>query len=239
MGEGTMPIGDVADPSVAAALEALDKARVRFMAVVGHELRTPVTTLRGLAEALPTATAAEVHDELAPALLRNARRVERLLDDLLVAADIATVLPVGDPEPVDLVATAQAVWDALADGDDLDLDGDHEAVAALRPGAADEILQRVLDNAHRYGEGVALRSSTTDGRVRLVVSSGGGELSKDDLALAFEVFYRGEAAVTTAPGFGLGLPVARALARHHGGDVTLSPREGGGLDVAIEVPAAR
>ncbi len=104
-----------AHDDVEAALGALDRARRRFVNVVGHELRTPVTTLRGLSEQLLTADDDEVR-ELAPAIARNARRVELLLDDLLLATDITTALPVGDPEAVDLVATAQATWDALERG---------------------------------------------------------------------------------------------------------------------------
>lgn len=227
------------DQTVEEALAALDIARRRFIAVVGHELRTPVTTLRGLTEQLESASPDTVQDELAPALVRNARRVEALLDDLLIAADISTVLPVGDPEPVDLVATAQAIWDAFDDHDDLVLTGDHEALAAMRPGAADTILERVLDNAHRYGAApVELHAETTGDRVRLVISSRGPEMADEDLRLAFELFYRGEAAVTSAPGFGLGLTVARGLARQDGGEVTIAPRDGGGLVVTIEVPAA-
>ena len=144
-------MGDVQpDQDVAAALEALDLARRRFVNVVGHELRTPVTTLRGLSEELVNANEAELQ-ELAPAILRSARRVEALLDDLLLATDIITALPVGDPEPVDLVACAQATWDAFDVDDDLMLTGATEAVASLRLGAADTLLERVLDNARRYG----------------------------------------------------------------------------------------
>ena len=236
-------VGELAQhDDVAKALESLDWARRRFVAVVGHELRTPVTTLRGLAEELVHADAA-TSAEVAPAILRNARRVEALLDDMLLATEITTVLPVGDPEPIDLVATAQAIWDSLGDDDeelagDLELTGAPEAVAALRPGAADTMLERVLDNARRYGQPPhTLHAATSDGRVRITVSSAGAELAPDDVHLAFELFYRGEGAVTTAPGFGLGLPVARALARQHDGDLTLEPHSGGGLDVTIDLPA--
>lgn len=234
-------VGAVQQDEVVEALASLDWARKRFVAVVGHELRTPVTTLRGLAEELGEAddqSRAEVID----GIVRNARRVEALLDELLLATEITTVLPVGDPEPIDLVATAQAVWDANeelgATAGELELVGDHEAVVALRPGAADTILERVLDNAQRYGRPPhRLRASTVDGRVRVTLSSSGAEVAADDLHLAFELFYRGEGAVTTAPGFGLGLPVARALARQHDGDLELEPRAGGGLDVTIDLPA--
>lgn len=231
MGESGAP------EDVAAALEALDLARRRFVNVVGHELRTPVTTLRGLCEELDRASEAELR-ELAPAVLRNARRVESLLDDLLLATDITTALPVGEPEPIDLVTCAQATWDALGYADDLVLDGAQEAIVAMRPGAADTLLEQVLDNAHRYGQPpYRLDARVEDGRVRLTVSSEGAELRADDVHLAFELFYRGEGAVTSAPGFGLGLPVARALARQHDGDLTIEPRPGGGLDVIIELPA--
>ena len=68
---------------IEAALDALDLARRRFVNVVGHELRTPVTTLRGLSEELIQATEDELSD-LAPAILRSARRVESLLDALIL-----------------------------------------------------------------------------------------------------------------------------------------------------------
>jgi two-component system, OmpR family, phosphate regulon sensor histidine kinase PhoR len=222
---------------IEAALDALDLARRRFVNVVGHELRTPVTTLRGLSEELIQATEEELRD-LAPAILRSARRVETLLDDLLLATDITTALPVGDPEPVDLVTTAQATWDAIETDAELTLTGDHEAIVKMRPRAADTMLERVLDNAMRYGSPPFGFHAEADGDpVRITVSSEGAELSADDVHLAFELFYRGEGAVTSAPGFGLGLPVARALARQHDGDLHLDPRSGGGLDVTIYLPA--
>ncbi|HEX4867929.1 MAG TPA: HAMP domain-containing sensor histidine kinase [Acidimicrobiales bacterium] len=223
---------------VTAALAALNVARGRFIAVVGHELRTPVTTLRGLAEQLEGADAETVRD-LTPALVRNARRVESLLDDLLLATDITTVLPVGEPERIDLVSTAQAIWDAFEEDAELVLSGTPEADVDMRPGAADTMLERVLDNARRYGRApFRLHADQAGDRVRLVIASEGPELVPDDVHLAFELFYRGEAAVTSAPGFGLGLPVARALARQDGGELTIEPREGGGLDVCIDLPAA-
>jgi two-component system phosphate regulon sensor histidine kinase PhoR len=236
-----MPGDDISEDArpdpVAEALDALDLARRRFVNVVGHELRTPVTTLRGLAEELPHADADQLRD-LTPAIIRSARRVEALLDDLLLASDITTALPVGDPEPIDLVATAQAIWDAMGSDHELVHHGATEATVSLRAGAADTLLERVLDNANRYGEPPFEIDVRVDGgTVRLRVSSGGRQLRTDDVQLAFELFYRGEGAVTSAPGFGIGLPVARALARQHGGDLTLDPHADGGLDVLIELPA--
>lgn len=232
--------GDEATGAAASAPASLDAARARFIAVAGHELRTPVTTIRGLAEEL--AAAVDPPDpallrELAGALLRNARRTEALLDDLLLATDITTALPVGDPEPVEVVATACAIWDAFETGAELDVTGEPSAEVASRPGAVDTLLERVLDNARRYGAPpFALQVERAGERVHLTVTSGGAELEPADVDLAFELFYRGEAAVTSAPGFGIGLPVARALARQDGGDLTIAPRPGGGLQVHVELP---
>jgi signal transduction histidine kinase len=195
--------------------------------------------LRGLVEELPDADLDTVR-ELTPALVRSARRVESLLDDLLLATDITTVLPVGEPEVIDLIATAQATWDALEVDADLELTGTTDVEAWMRAGAGDTLLERVLDNARRYGRPpYRLHAETKDDRVRLTVSSEGAAMQPDDVHLAFELFYRGEAAVTSAPGFGLGLPVARALARQHDGELTIEPRPGGGLDVCIDLPAVR
>lgn len=228
---------------VAEALVALNNARGRFIAVAGHELRTPVTTLRGLAEELAGAVDppdAAALAQLAPAILRGARRIEVLLDDLLLATDITTALPVGDPEPIELVSTAAAIWDAMDGPEALELSGTPEVDAMMRPGAADTLLERVLDNARRYGSApFVLDARTKGGRVHLRISNAGAELVPDDVGLAFELFYRGEAAVTSAPGFGIGLPVARALARQDGGDLWIEPRPGGGLDVHLELPGAR
>jgi signal transduction histidine kinase len=236
MTQGAGGAGSADDP--ARALELLDIARRRFINVAGHELRTPITTIRGLAEALRTADLEEVRAEVVPALVRNAERLERLLDDLLIAADITTALPVGEPEPIDVVATAQAIWDAGGD-ETLEVDGVTSATANLRPGAADRLLEHVLDNARDYGQPpYRLHAEGRGDQVVLQISSSGAELSPDDLSLAFELFYRGEGAVTAAPGFGLGLPVARALARQHGGDVSIAAASGGGVVVTVELPAA-
>src|SRR3546814_17512837 len=116
-----------------------------------------MTTLRGLAEELVSTDDAG-WAELAPAVLRSARRIEGLLDDLLLATEITTVLPVGEPEEVDLVATAQAVWDGQAEGSpagaagDLELLGASEAVGELPAGEAATVPERMHDTHRRKGK---------------------------------------------------------------------------------------
>src|SRR4051812_42371960 len=83
--------------------------RRRVLNVVGHELRTPVSTLAGLAAELESCEDDAVRMELTAAVARNARRLDRLVRDLLLAASIETVVPTDAPEPIDLLAMARTV----------------------------------------------------------------------------------------------------------------------------------
>src|SRR4051812_23087471 len=78
--------------------------------VIGHGLRTPATTVRGPAELLAAGVLPEERPDLVEALVRNARRLEFLVDDLLAATSVTTALPAGHPEPVKLNDQVEASW---------------------------------------------------------------------------------------------------------------------------------
>ena len=144
---------------VEAALEALDLARRRFVNVVGHELRTPVTTLRGLSEELvaapPTTSCASWRRRscAAPAGWRRCSTIS------CSPPTSPTALPVGDPEPVDLVACAQA---DLGRRREPGRARPHRRPRGGRVDAAAErptrMLERVLDNAHPLRRAAVRRS---------------------------------------------------------------------------------
>ena len=216
--------GDAAD---------VDLLRRRVLNVVGHELRTPVTTLTGLAVELEACHDESRRVELTSAVARNARRLDGLVDDLLLAAGITTVAPVDDRQPVDLVALARGLWT----GPVVDFEGAARAVG--REPAVRRALREVLDNAALYGDApYSVRAWEADGRAVIEIANAGSVLTEADLALAHELFFRGERAVTTSAGLGVGLALARTLLRTDGGEVTLRPREGGGVDARVELPAA-
>jgi two-component system phosphate regulon sensor histidine kinase PhoR len=199
-----------------AASEDLDLLRRRVVNVVGHELRTPVTTVRGLAESLADTDDDDPRQALTDALVRSAVRLERLVDDLLLASGVFTASPVGDVTAIDLAdAVRLAGWPAPIDGN---------ATARARVDAVVRLLEPIIDNARRHGEPVEVRIAAHGDRVAV------------DVELLCEPFFRGEAAVMTAPGLGLGLAVARTIARAEGGDVHAHARVGGGLVVRLELP---
>lgn len=220
-------------------LADLETLRRRVLNVIPHALRTPVTTCRGLAEALSTASEAEIRDEIAPALQRNAALAERLLDDMLLAAGVTTTLPTGSAEPTEVVGMATSVWEEVAGSRPLEVEGD-EVRVHVNAGTLERILHHVLDNAAKYGDDpTVLRVRPANGSVVIEVESRGAELAEVvDIGLVTEPFYRGERAVTRAAGLGVGLPVARALAVHAGGSLHVAKGRRGGLVVTVELQRA-
>ena len=207
--------------------------RQRALNVIGHELRTPVATIRGIAELLGATPDAD-QPELVDALLRNTRRLEALVDQLLTATGITTALPAGPGESVDLVAQVRALWPEEVDG--LEIKG--AGVVLARRVSVERVFGAVLENARAYGDlPVSVTLKGVPGRVRASVDSPGPALSPEDVQFALQPFWRGERAVTTRPGLGLGLAVASALARHEGGRLRVRARAKGGLITVVEMPA--
>jgi signal transduction histidine kinase len=228
-------VGQDALDDVARQRADVDLLRRRIVNVVGHELKLPVSTIRGLAESLQHATPEQIADEIGPALARSSARLERLVDDLLLASDVFTVLPVEPPRPcpvgpaVERAAT-QAGVAALA------VEGDVDAVVASRADALDRVLAVLVDNAVKYGRPpITVRVQAAGAAVVIDVVSGGAP-KPEDLALALEPFYRGEAAVTAAPGLGIGLSVAAALAAQDGGRLAVRA-EDDTVIATVELPA--
>lgn len=228
-----------AAPEARLTAEQVDIVRRRVLNVVGHELRTPVTTVRGLVEALARADSDGVRDAILVSLTDAARRLERLLDDLLVASGVTTALPVGTPQPFDVVDAVQAAWATLGRDDVPEVRSAAGARVSAPPGSLVRVLTHLLANAAAYGQPPVLVGvePVPEGRVRILVESGGDAVPDTDLALAFEPFFRGERAVTRVPGLGLGLPVARALAEQAGGSVALEARPEGGVRAVLDLPA--
>lgn len=213
------------------------KIRERILNVVGHELLTPVTTVRGLAEANAKAGAAE-RERLAPLLQRNAQRLEGLVNDLLLASGVATVLPVGEPDRVLVADVVTAVWGSGETEFELVLDVPEDTAVRIQAGACQRVLDHVLRNARDYGRTpVTVTARHHDPDVEIVVDSPGKPLHPEEVRLATEPFYRGEHAVMSTAGLGLGLPVARALVEHAGGQLSVAVRPSGGLVTRIVLPA--
>lgn len=212
------------------------------MNVVGHALRTPMATVRGQVEVLARTTDPAERDRLIEQLLHSSRKLERLLDDVLVSAEVDTRLPVGAPMAVALAEAVESVWQGLeTDGRQLAVGGDRSLAVRVGADALPWMLRHLLENAIRYGQGtVHADAEPTDDRVRLSVWTDKSDpIPDEDLQHAFELFYRGEAAViASATRMGVGLPVTRRLAELSGGSVRLERDGQGRIRAELELPRA-
>ena len=100
-------------------------------------------------------------------------------------------------------------------------------------------MSNLLDNALKYGRAevpIEVAARALDGRALLVVSDGGPGVRADLRERIFEPFYRDPLARAAQPGHGLGLPLARAVARAHGGDLQVGPSPAGGAQFELSLP---
>ena len=214
-------------------LERLVASQREFVADASHQLRTPLSGLRlRLEEARASTADPGAHEEI-DAGLEELDRLSAMVSELLVLSQAGEID--APPEPVDLedaARRAEARWDG-ADGGRVRSDG--TAAAGFCPSAdLDRALDVLIENAIHYGNGeveVRARPGAID-----VLDRGPG-LSDEDLGAVFERFHRGAAGRAGPSGTGLGLPIARELARRWGGEVTLANRDGGGARATVTVPA--
>jgi len=217
---------------MAERLERLLAGQREFVADASHQLRTPLSGLRlRLEEARAATDHPDARDEI-DAGLRELDRLSAMVSELLVLSQAGEVD--APPERVDLedaARRAEARWDGTA-GSRVRSNG--TPAEGFCPRAdLDRALDALIENAIHYGNGeVEVRSRP--GAVE-VLDRGPG-LSDEDLAAVFERFHRGAAGRAGPNGTGLGLPIARELARRWGGDVTLVNREGGGAKATVTVP---
>ncbi len=229
------------------AVRRLETVRRDFVANVSHELKTPLTVIRGYAETLagedPTP---EVRRSFLATILASAARMQRLVDDLLDLSRIESGAWSPRPEAVDVAALAQQVWAEVArttDGERafaLELAGDATTVE-VDAQALRQVLRNVLENAARYtpaGGSVTVRSRRTADAVVLEVSDTGPGIPGEHLPRIFERFYRVDAARSRElGGTGLGLAIVKHLVEAHGGTVAAESRLGAGTTIRITLPA--
>lgn len=218
----------------------LDLLRRRLVNVIGHALRTPAATVRGQAEIIAATDDPDVRAAAVEPLRRAARRLEEMIDEVLVVEGVETRLPTGRQDSVELAALLRDVADDL-DGDaQLELSGDLDVRVEAPRDALSWALRGVLDNHVRYGQGpVVVALAADDERVTCTVRTprGGVGATDDDLRLAFEPFFRGERAVVASTArLGVGLTITRRLLDAVGGRATLDRDPDGGVRTVLELP---
>jgi len=202
------------------------------LAVLVHEVRSPVAALSAIAEALDGDTDVDTRREFVRLVTLACRGIERVVADVAVASiRFERFDPVGVVE--DVVAAARFRGAAV----DLSLPADMPIVRG-DPSRIRQALDNLITNALVHGtsgEPVSV-SVTADTVVRIAVSDTGGGIDPDDLERIFEPRVRLEPATST--GTGLGLALARAIAEGHGGSLTATSTVGAGTTFTLSLPVA-
>ena len=220
-------------------LERSRESQRQFLESASHELKTPLTSIVGYADALQDGAVAPAQG--AEVIGEEARRLQRLVQDLLELARVGRADFAVERDPVDLAAVVAAAVDrhrSRADELGVTLSAD-AADHADGIGDADRLLQatsNLIENA--------LRITPTGGRVtaranagRITVSDTGPGLRDEELPRAFERFYLYERYRTRrAGGSGLGLAIVSELLAAMGGSASAAHRDGGGTEFALTVP---
>ncbi len=218
-------------------LDRLEEAQLRqqrLVADASHELQTPVAAIRSQVEVALAHPDGTDWAALARGVLEDADRTERLVRDLLFLArhdELGTSVVPAVPVDLDDLVLEEAA--RVRSRTTVEVDTTGVSAAPVR-GRADDLRRLVgnlLDNAVRHASTrVAVTVASEAGRVRLEVADDGPGVAPGDRERVFERFHRSDAARAREPdgragGTGLGLPISRAVAKQHGGDLVLA--EGG------------
>ncbi len=231
----------VAAAERADALRAADRLKDALLASVSHDLRTPLTTIKALAHDL------RASDDRALVIEEEADRLNRLVADLLDLSRLqggALPLQVALNAADDLVGAVVQRVSGVLGGRKLDVQftdtstllvGRFDFVHALRN------LVNLVENAHKYSPAtmpITLRIARDGDWLRFTVADRGPGVVAQERERIFEPFYRPSDAIADSGSAGLGLSIARRLAELQGGTMTHAPRDGGGSEFILSLPAA-
>ena len=218
-----------------------------FVALVAHEVRTPLAIVKAGVDMLTAIDAGRsakpgTRENLMAMVQRNVDLAILLMDRMTLARELESGTVVLTKEPIDLVnlvkeSVGDLRWVVLRDHAVDIVAGDELAVNA-DPTAVREIVFNLLSNAAKYSVAKAPISVTVDSHnssARVVIRNHGGGVTPGDDEHIFEKFFQAD---TGSSGVGLGLFVSRGLARAHGGNISVRPAKHDGSEFVLELPAA-
>ncbi|MGE5171606.1 MAG: ATP-binding protein [Rudaea sp.] len=203
--------------------------RTRILTAMSHDLKTPVTRMRLRAELLDDET-------LRSRFVKDLDEMEAMVTQTLeYMRDASAAEPVRAVDIETLLESLQSDYQEA--GGDVGIRGKASAPYVGRPLALRRCLTNLLDNALRYGKRAVVVIDDAPSVMTLRVRDEGPGLPADELERAFEPFFRGEASRSrNTGGTGLGLGIARNIARAHGGELALCNRPEGGLEATLTLP---
>lgn len=230
---------------MAAALESHEEARRAFMAEVSHDLRTPLSILRGELEALEDGVRPLTKESL-QSLSGEVEILERLVGDIftLALADVGRLAY--DKKRQDIVQILAQILSAYADrvaAKNLQLEQrlpDDAIFVYADTGRITQVIRNILENSMRYtnpGGIIRVECQSTENSVSIAVADSPPSIQPEELARVFERFHTGDQSRNRKrSGSGLGLAICRTLVEAHQGTIEAAPSPLGGLQIRFTLP---
>ncbi len=249
LGFESEPIGSLVVFDDVTQLRRLENMRRDFVANVSHEIKTPLTAIKGFVETLHQGVvkSPEESERFLGIVAKHVNRLSTIVEDLLMLSRIEEEGDRGElrREPArlwDIFQNAVQICRSKADEKEIviELTGDDAATASVDPELLEQAVVNLLDNAIKYSDPrktVHLEAGGSGKEVQVRVRDHGIGIEKKHLSRLFERFYRVDKARSrTLGGTGLGLAIVKHIAQAHGGQVTVQSSLGTGSTFTIHLP---
>jgi signal transduction histidine kinase/HAMP domain-containing protein len=227
----------------------LERAKSEFVAMASHELRSPLTSIKGFVELLDRSSEnmSERQREFVDIIHRSTDRLVELVNDLLDVARIEADRVEIDRRPIDVGEAVREVVELM--GPRLQEKNQHLGIylaptlplAFADSGRVRQIVANLLTNAHLYtGEGGRIHIGVEPERawIQIVVADSGVGMTHEESERVFERFYRAADGARSVTGTGLGLSIVKSLVELHDGRITVESEPGRGTTFRVLLPAA-
>jgi two-component system phosphate regulon sensor histidine kinase PhoR len=231
-------------------LRRLERVRRDFVANVSHEIRTPVTSIKGYVETLLDGAMDDPEDlrRFLAIILRQADRLNDIIEDLLTLArieqDSHEAIPLERARLRPILEAAVLTCRANAETRDMNIDlvCDDGIEAQLNPALFEQAIVNLLDNAIKYsdaGDTIHVKAARTHGEMIVQVIDHGCGIDRDHLPRLFERFYRiDKGRSRKMGGTGLGLAIVKHIMHAHAGTVEVNSAPGKGSVFSLHLPPA-
>jgi signal transduction histidine kinase/CheY-like chemotaxis protein/HAMP domain-containing protein len=226
----------------------LERAKSEFVSTASHELRSPLTSIKGFVELLAAGELTERQRGFTDVIMLSTNRLVDLVSDLL---DVARV----EAGQLEIQRRPTAVGEAVGEvvtlmrprieekEQVLELDiAPALPAASADPGRVRQIVSNLLTNAHLYtpkGGRIGIRVGASGDHVTMAITDTGRGMSEDQVARLFDRFYRADGRAAGESGTGLGMSIVRSLVDLHDGEIEVESELGRGTTITVRLPRAR
>jgi len=231
----------------------IERMKDEFVSIASHELRTPVTSIKGFLELLLSDKPLALNEEQSrflDAVRRNTDRLEKLISDLLDISRLESGMVIIEPSVFDFKEAVVNLVDEMQselEDYDLEIKAPEYPSAVVVEADKDRILQvmtNLLSNAVKYsppGSGIGIRiDGVSDGLLKISVEDQGPGIAELDIDNLVQKFFRVDNSTTrSAAGTGLGLAISKALVELHGGNIWVESKVGQGSTFSFTIPKER